>query len=85
MVAHSDDGSEAVIPAHLDTLAIFSPDLGQSEATEQDQVIFYYSRRFDQNQRKRFQDGKTEDVEHGENQVKLRHIGLVQGMVSFAR
>ena len=81
-----DTDIEDIIPAHLDFLAIFSPELGQNEKTENEQIVFYWSKSA------KCRKGKTQ--QHAEQLTKqtaeeeherMRQIGLAQGMVSFAR
>lgn len=65
-------GHGRIVPAHLNFLAIYSPDLGTNERTERDQIVFFYESK---------SHGKGErDVEE-----QLRQIGLAQGIVNFAR
>ena len=72
-------------PAQLAFLAIYNPDLGPTDETFRDQIVFYYSRVAQQSRRSRTRqtDDNAELLEQ-ENE-KLRQIGLAQGMVNFAR
>ena len=85
MTHQSSDASD-IVPAHLDFLAIFSPDLGQSERTEQDQIVFYWSKPTRTRGKKRRQDAEqlVKQAKEEENE-RMRQIGLAQGMVNFAR
>ncbi|KAL3463208.1 hypothetical protein BJX64DRAFT_257842 [Aspergillus heterothallicus] len=75
----------SVIPAQLSFLAIYNPQLGTTDETIREQVVFYTSR-LDISRR---QDGSVianEDQDEDSNwNERLRQIGLAQGMVSFAR
>lgn len=70
-----------VEPAHLDFLTIFSPALGVDEATQRDQILFYYSA---ESQKGRSTSSEQHDAHEKENE-RLRQIGLAQGLVEFAR
>lgn len=77
---------DSVIPAQLSFLAIYNPSLGPTDETIEDQIVFYTSRA----DNLRCTEGSAGDgngnspSEDGRN-VKLRQVGLAQGMVSFAR
>ncbi|KAB8242040.1 hypothetical protein F9C07_2252363 [Aspergillus flavus] len=75
----------SVVPAQLAYLTIYNPLLGPTDETIQDQVVFYTSR----SDRLRRSGSFTTDNENKETNdgwnVRLRQIGLAQGMVSFAR
>ncbi|TGZ84849.1 hypothetical protein EX30DRAFT_10677 [Ascodesmis nigricans] len=58
-----------ITPASLSSLAIYNPSLGPTDETVAEQIVFYTSRT-----------GSSEDDEN----ERLRHIGLVQGVVGFA-
>lgn len=75
-----------ILPAHLDFLAIFSPDLGQTEKTERDQIVFYWSKPTQSRRRRKQQDAEQlAKQENEEEHERMRQIGLAQGMVNFAR
>ncbi|KAE8371706.1 hypothetical protein BDV26DRAFT_275529 [Aspergillus bertholletiae] len=74
-----------VVPAQLAFLAIYNPLLGPTDETIQDQVVFYTSRS-DRLRRSGSSTTEDENRETGDGwNVRLRQIGLAQGMVSFAR
>ncbi|KAL2858661.1 hypothetical protein BJX68DRAFT_262208 [Aspergillus pseudodeflectus] len=77
--------SSSVIPAQLSFLAIYNPQLGTTDETIREQVVFYTSRP----DLSRRQDSLTATNEGQEDNgiwnERLRQIGLAQGMVSFAR
>ncbi|KAJ0420635.1 hypothetical protein BJY00DRAFT_283715 [Aspergillus carlsbadensis] len=77
--------SSSVIPAQLSFLAIYNPQLGTTDETIREQVVFYTSR----SDLSRRQDSlAARNVYQEDNGVwneRLRQIGLAQGMVSFAR
>lgn len=53
-----------VIPARLSYLAIYNPSLGPTDETVGDQIVFYYSRRYEaelERRRKGKHDAKNED------------------------
>ncbi|EGE03066.1 hypothetical protein TEQG_02103 [Trichophyton equinum CBS 127.97] len=76
----------SVIPAQLSFLAIYNPSLGTTDETLQDQIVFYYST---PSQTKPPEDVLERDtartVSSEEENKRLRHVGLAQGMVSFAK
>ncbi|KAF4544679.1 Vacuolar fusion protein [Lasiodiplodia theobromae] len=63
-----------VVPAQLAFLAIFSPALAANDDAFRDQLVFYHSNKTT----------RRHDDEGDENE-RLRQIGLAQGMVDFAR
>lgn len=76
--AMTESDHDSVVPAQLSYLAIYNPTLGPTDETIADQIVFYtskssYARRLD---------GSTAE---GEENERLRQIGLAQGMVNFAR
>lgn len=88
--------SAKIVPARLNFLSIFSPILGNTDATRKDQIVFFYKQPEDDGDHpteKRPGKGKSkaktgvsdartqEDVEN----EQLRQVGLAQGMVEFAR
>ena len=81
-----DVGKDEIVPAHLDFLAIFNPDLGKTEETEKEQIVFYWSRPT-RGRRKRQQEdaAKTLKEQNELENERMRQIGLAQGMVNFAR
>lgn len=72
-----------VVPAQLSFLAIYNPLLGPTDETLSDQIVFYTSASPQQN----LASSVETDVEQYKDEWngRLRHIGLAQGMVSFAR
>lgn len=72
-------------PAQLAFLAIYNPDLGPTDETFRDQIVFYHSRAAQQNRKSKSR--KTDDDAglHEQENEKLRQIGLAQGMVNFVR
>lgn len=79
----------SVRPAQLGFLAIYNPELGPTDETFDQQVVFYHSRAAHEariatkkNARK---DAAGGDALREEENEKLRQIGLAQGMVDFAR
>jgi len=74
-----------IVPAQLAFLAIYNPSLGRTDETFRDQVVFYYSRGAREKRKGSAQDADYEREQREEENEKLRHIGLAQGMVGFAR
>jgi hypothetical protein len=74
-----------VVPAHLSFLAIYNPDLGRSDETFHNQVVFYYSRAAKARSKKHGSSTRAEHELREQENEKLRQIGLAQGMVGFAR
>ena len=77
-----------VVPAALSFLAIYNPSLSSSDENVEDQIVYYYSRAY--NDRKiACQSHGAQSVEITETREdkdeKLRHVGLAQGMVDFAK
>ncbi|KAI9039112.1 uncharacterized protein KD926_009981 [Aspergillus affinis] len=83
--APSRDDLTSVVPAQLSYLTIYNPLLGPTDETIQDQIVFYTSRSARLRRREDFAAGVDENESNGEQNEKLRQIGLAQGMVSFAR
>jgi hypothetical protein len=74
-----------VQPAQLAFLAIYNPDLGPTDETFHDQIVFYYSRvAYQSRKAKGRQLENDKELQEQENE-KLRQIGLAQGVVHFAR
>ncbi|KAL3494643.1 hypothetical protein BJX62DRAFT_197792 [Aspergillus germanicus] len=77
--------SSSVIPAQLSFLAIYNPQLGTTDETIREQVVFYTSRS-ELSRRKDSLAATNEDQgDNGSWNERLRQVGLAQGMVSFAR
>ncbi|KAL2857771.1 hypothetical protein BJY01DRAFT_114682 [Aspergillus pseudoustus] len=77
--------ASSVIPAQLSFLAIYNPQLGTTDETIREQVVFYTSRPdLLRNQDSSAATNEDQD-DHGNWNERLRQIGLAQGMVSFAR
>lgn len=84
-MSETDEAPGRVIPAHLNFLAIYNPDLGRTEETERDQIVFYYSRKaFEKRRRKPDESSQDNETKEQENE-ELRQVGLAQGMLNFAR
>ncbi|KAJ9244190.1 hypothetical protein DTO169E5_2178 [Paecilomyces variotii] len=75
----------SVIPAQLSFLAIYNPLLGTSEETLADQIVFYFSKAAAESDAFSDSVDTASSARKDERDVKLRQIGLAQGMVSFAR
>lgn len=85
-MSRQDEDFQSIVPAHLEFLAIYSPDLGATEQTEDDQLVFHYTRPLASRRRKK----KTTNEEQAKHNAeaankRMRQIGLAQGMVNFAR
>ena len=74
-----------IIPARLSFLAIYNPSLGPTDETFGDQLVFYWSRSEHDSRAARKKADKTRDEDARDENERLRHIGLAQGMVNFAR
>ncbi|KAL4868806.1 hypothetical protein BDV12DRAFT_185688 [Aspergillus spectabilis] len=82
-----ESDSSSVVPAQLSCLTIYNPQLGTTDETIQEQVVFYTSR---SSLARRRQDssaisGEEDEPNNDDWNERLRRIGLAQGMVSFAR
>lgn len=75
----------SVIPAQLSFLAIYNPLLGTSEETLADQIVFYFSKAAAESDAFSDSADAASSARKDDRDVKLRQIGLAQGMVSFAR
>ena len=77
-----------VVPAALSFLAIYNPSLSSSDENIEDQIVYYYSKAYNDRKIAR-QNNDAQPVEITETKEdtdeKLRHIGLAQGMVDFAK
>jgi hypothetical protein len=73
-----------VVPAQLGFLAIYNPSLGTTDETLNDQIVYYYSSaETHRSKRRRAKDAV--DVTKEEENERLRHVGLAQGMVEFGK
>lgn len=68
------------IPAQVDFLAIYNPELGTTDATLSDQIVYYWAPKDAKKKTK----SKTFSDREEENE-RLRHVGLAQGMIEFAK
>jgi hypothetical protein len=75
----------SVIPAQLSFLAIYNPLLGTSEETLQDQIVFYFSKAAAESDTFSEPTDVASSAKKDDRDVKLRQIGLAQGMVNFAK
>lgn len=66
-----------MVPAQLSFLAIYNPELGKTDEEFKNQIVFYYSGESNVN--------LADNVANENENSKLRHVGLAQGMVDFAR
>ncbi|KAI6871083.1 hypothetical protein KC338_g2040 [Hortaea werneckii] len=78
-----------VVPAQVSFVAIYNPNLGTTDETFADQLVFWYSHTAAEARAQARRDGKTEQTRteeaREERNESLRQIGLAQGMVGFAR
>ncbi|KAI9889945.1 MAG: hypothetical protein M1814_004668 [Vezdaea aestivalis] len=81
VMSSSTSKSDTVVPAQVSYLTIYSPTLGRTEETLQDQIFYFHSR---QPRARRRQDTAVARDESALNQ-QLRTIGLAQGTLQFAR
>ncbi|KFY43479.1 hypothetical protein V494_01962 [Pseudogymnoascus sp. VKM F-4513 (FW-928)] len=70
------------VPAQLKFLAIYNPSLGRTDETRLDQIVYYYDGT-GKPTRKVGKDNRGGSKE--EENERLRHIGLAQGMVEFGK
>jgi hypothetical protein len=75
------------VPAQLGFLAIFNPELGNTDETLDDQIVYYASAtsKASSAKRRRTRSRPTEGVSQEERNERLRQIGLAQGMIRFGR
>ncbi|KAI1616961.1 hypothetical protein EDD37DRAFT_617123 [Exophiala viscosa] len=82
-----------VTPAQLSYFAIYNPSLGPTDETVRDQIVFYYSKKLEDERERRKEEEPSEqereqhkqhDDEVAENE-RLRQVGLAQGMVNFVQ
>lgn len=72
-----------LVPAQLGFLAIYNPSLGTTDETLKDQIVYYSS--LETRRRKHRKAKGATDVTKAEENERLRHVGLAQGMVEFAK
>ena len=72
-------------PAQLSFLAIYNPSLGSTDESIHDQIVFYWSHRTRSRRPEKGDDEERTDGEEHDANDKLRQVGLVQGMVDFAK
>ncbi|KAK3685483.1 hypothetical protein B0T22DRAFT_517617, partial [Podospora appendiculata] len=81
--------SPSIVPAQLGFLAIYNPSLGTTDETIDDQIVYYASVSTQTARQRRRHRSKaarpTEALSREERNVRLRQIGLAQGMVEFGR
>lgn len=80
----STSSTSKVIPAHLNFLAIYNPELGRTEETERDQIVFYFSGKSEKRRRGDHDAPSGRDIREEEDE-QMRQIGLAQGVVNFAK
>ncbi|KAK3327289.1 hypothetical protein B0T19DRAFT_158647 [Cercophora scortea] len=85
----SSSSSPSIVPAQLGFLAIYNPSLGTTDETIDDQIVYYASVNTQTARQRRRHRSKaarpTEALSREERNVRLRQIGLAQGMVEFGR
>ncbi len=74
---------DRVTPAQLSSLAIYNPELGPTDETFRDQIVFYYTKSA-KDRKLKPGDAENDRDKQEEEHHKLRQIGLAQGMVKFA-
>lgn len=79
----SGDLRKKIVPAQLGFLAIYNPSLGTTDETLNDQIVYYSSTEARRSKRKGAK-GSSGGSKEEEND-RLRHIGLAQGMVEFGK
>ncbi|KAL8694747.1 MAG: hypothetical protein Q9218_000673 [Villophora microphyllina] len=73
-----------IVPAALAFLTIYNPTLSQNDETIEEQIVYYYSK--SESQQPHRKGGSSQHAADRESKnEKLRHIGLAQGMVEFAK
>lgn len=74
-----------VTPASLSFLAIYNPSLSNNDESPQDQIVYFYSQSEDSRKSRGLSDEAVAEQSREELNARLRHIGLAQGMVEFAK
>ncbi|KFY27901.1 hypothetical protein V493_03228 [Pseudogymnoascus sp. VKM F-4281 (FW-2241)] len=69
------------VPAQLKFLAIYNPSLGLTDETRLDQIAYFY----DGTGKPTRKAGNSTERSREEENERLRHIGLAQGMVEFGK
>jgi hypothetical protein len=84
--------ASTVVPAQLAFLAIYNPNLGPTDDTFADQLVFWYSRKAAEARRadkdkvpNAASDARRKAADREEENERLRQIGLAQGMIGFAK
>lgn len=74
-----------VTPASLSFLAIYNPSLSNNDENLQDQIVYFYSQNEDSRKSRGLSGEAVAEQSREELNARLRHIGLAQGMVEFAK
>lgn len=74
-----------VTPASLSFLAIYNPSLSNNDENLQDQIVYFYSQNEDNRKSHGLSGEAVAERSREELNERLRHIGLAQGMVEFAK
>lgn len=77
--------SRRLAPASLNFLTIYCPNLGPTERTEQDQIVFYHTGEPPTRKKGKVVASQEDETIHRDLDEQLRQIGLAQGIVNFAR
>jgi hypothetical protein len=79
------DAAPQIIPARLSFLSIYNPELGKTDETFENQIVFHYSRAARAKRKTGGHDKTLDRSAKDEENEMLRQIGLAQGMVNFAK
>lgn len=79
-MSRSSTSQQKAVPAQVDFLAIYNPGLGTTDATLADQIVYYWTPKDTKKKTK----SKTFSEREEQNE-RLRHVGLAQGMIEFAK
>lgn len=74
-----------VVPASLSFLAIYNPSLSHNDESLQDQIVYFYSQNDHSLKSHGLSGEAAAEQSREELNQRLRHIGLAQGMVEFAK
>ena len=74
-----------VLPASLSFLAIYNPSLSNNDESLQDQIVYFYSQKDHSRKSHGLSSEVVAEQSREELNERLRHIGLAQGMVEFAK
>lgn len=74
-----------IIPAALSYLAVYNPSLIQANGSAHEQIVYQFSKPTPSKTDRKAQENVERGGREEEHMGRLRQIGLVRGMVDFAK